>query len=85
MHKRNYGNRLTEKLGHVTPIHPLTGLYRYVRPLVHSDGRSTDVFDTILDHYRYTTTLFQHAARTSGLSTAMATFTNKDFQSVSIE
>lgn len=82
MHRRPYGDKFVERWGHAKPIDVRDGLFRYVRPMLLSDGRERDVLDLIAHHYGRVCHLFKGCADRSGYNAAVLTLTDKDIVSV---
>jgi len=78
MHHRPYGSRFIERFGYIAAILPEIGLYRYIRPILTSDGFQRDALDVVLYHYKNSTNLFQQMADISGHDISMLTITDED-------
>jgi len=81
MHRRPYGDKFAERWGHAKPIDDRDGLFRYVRPLVLSDGTEHDVLDLIAYHYGRVCWLFKSCADRSGYNAEIFTLTDQDIVS----
>lgn len=78
VHKRPYGARYVEGFGYVTSIAPVTGLYRYVRPILVANDAERDVLDVVTYHYKQAMVLFQDSAEASGRDISMMMLTDRD-------
>ncbi|CCE94913.1 hypothetical protein SFHH103_00413 [Sinorhizobium fredii HH103] len=81
VHKRTYGHKAVERMGHLRPIDLENGLYRYFRPIA-LDHAANDVFDVIIEHYEKTNELFYTAAKASGFDASILHLTDKDIISI---
>jgi len=82
-HRRTYGQTMAERMGHLRPLDPSVGLYRYFRPI---SWKSTDqdVFDVIIGHYEKVNELFFAAAGLSGHDMSILEITDKDVISMRV-
>lgn len=80
-HRRTYGARFVEGMGHLTALDVDDGLYRYVRPLAGSYP-ADDVLDAILEHYANVNELFFAAAGAAEYDTSIRKLTDDDIVSV---
>ncbi|MET4687431.1 hypothetical protein [Sinorhizobium fredii] len=81
VHKRTYGQKLAERMGHLRPVDLENGLYRYFRPIALDDA-SNDVFDVIIEHYEKTNELFFATVKASGFDASIPRVTEKDIISI---
>jgi len=82
MHHRPYGSKFVECRGFTQAIDEGSGLYRYVRPILNSDGTENDALDLMVHHYITSSTFFLGCAKQAGYDTAMLTLSDKDIISV---
>lgn len=84
MHRRPYGDKFSEFMGHVETVNAELGLYRYVRP-IEIDHKNDDVLDVIIYHYRLIMGLFADGAALSGQDTNMLTLADDDIVSADVQ
>ena len=77
VHRRTYGHKTAEKMGHLRPVDRDSGLYRYFRPLVWGTAEK-DVFDIVLDHYEQMNELLFALAHASGHDLSIVHITDDD-------
>jgi hypothetical protein len=78
VHRRPYGSKFTEQKVVARVIDGGSGLYRYVRTYLCSDGAEHDILDLMVDHYETASILFLECAEKSGYDSSVITLTEKD-------
>ncbi|WP_456387424.1 hypothetical protein, partial [Profundibacter sp.] len=84
VHNRPYGQYIQELNGSVQEIDKTIGLYRYYRPFIQECGKTVDIFDLIVEHYKQAMALFRDAANFSGYNQNMITLTSENIRSIEI-
>ncbi|WCA58142.1 hypothetical protein G6M16_010670 [Agrobacterium tumefaciens] len=71
VHRRTYGQKTVERMGHLRATDRPSGLFRYFRPIKLATTAENDVFDVIVDHYENNNRLLHACAKLSGHDTSM--------------
>lgn len=71
VHRRTYGQKTIERMGHLRAADGPAGLFRYFRPIKLATSGENDVFDVIVDHYENNNRLLLACAKLSGHDTSM--------------
>ena len=83
-HRRTYGQKMAEGMGHLRPLDASVGLFRYFRPISWK-AVDQDVFDVMISHYEKINELFFAAAGLSGYDMSILRITDEDVISVEMK
>jgi hypothetical protein len=71
VHRRTYGQKAVERMGHLRSTDRHNGLFRYFRPIKLAANAEGDAFDVIVDHYEKNNRLLYACAKLSGHDTSI--------------